>query len=395
MNLFPIIDLIHSERYTPLPYAADDSPPETPRSAYELIKLELDYFIKNKESEVLLDDDKLQLEACRIVFASEVLALQGIASTVSWLRDIVMSSEELAKQAKFGPLRSQAENRLASLKINGKDNLFEACPLERELQEFAKSKQLLGLTAMDDELQEEACCIVGKQEETSTHPSEAVANWLIRRIKASTGWLAPFRQRAHLPRSEDITNLKQRSTDKSNIDSTVHNYSRLELELGEYLDVQRARGVEPTDEDLQRQARIAIYEIEDGWNQTAADSKVWLEAFRRRHGQRAQGAVAQSEQMGGAAQLGTSRPSPPLQLHASGLSAAQESYRRDVEAVVGPETPHAKFGSLFFNDANCYRRLARELRRWAASVMSPNNPNQHVPSDEELQHQARWLLYDE
>lgn len=391
MNL-PIIDLIHSERYTPLPYAAGDSPPETPRSAYELVKLELDYFIKNKETEAPPDDDKLQLEACRIVFASEVLALQGIASTVSWLRDIFMSSDELANQAKFGPLRSQAENRLASLKINGKDNLFEACPLERELQEFAHSKQLLGLTPMDDELQEEACCIVGKQEETSTHPSEAVANWLIRRIKASTGWLAPFRQRAHLPRSEDITNLKQRSTDMNNIDSTVYNYSRLELDLGEYLDVQRARGVEPADEDLQRQARIIIYEIEDGWNQTAADNRMWLEAFRRRHSQRAQEDDAQAA---GAAQPGTSRPSPPLQLHAPGLGAAQESYRREVGATVGPDTPHTKFGRLFFNDANCYRRLARELKRWTASVMSPNNPNQHVPSDEELQHQARWLLYDE
>lgn len=388
MNL-PIVDLIHSERYTPLPYAAGDSPPETPRSAYELIKLELDYFIKNKETEAPADDDKLQLEACRIVFASEVLALQGIASTVSWLRDILMSSDELANQAKFGPLRSQAENRLASLKINGKDNLFEACPLERELQEFAHSKQLLGLTPMDDELQEEACCIVGKQEETSTHPSEAVANWLIRRIKASTGWLAPFRQRAHLPRSEDITNLKQRSTDMSNIDSTVHNYSRLELDLGEYLDVQRARGVEPADEDLQRQARIIIYEIEDGWNQTAADNKMWLEAFRRRHSQRARERDALGEQ------AGTSRPSPPLQLRAPGLGAAQESYRHGAEAAVGPDTPHTKFGRLLFNDANCYRRLARELKRWTASVMSPNNPNQHVPSDEELQHQARWLLYDE
>lgn len=306
-----------------------------------------------------------------------------------------MSSEELANQAKFGPLRSQAENRLATLKINGKDNLFEACPLERELQEFAHSKQLLGLTPMDDELQEEACCIVGKQEETSTHPSETVANWLIRRIKASTGWLAPFRQRAHLPRSEDITNLKQRSTDKSNIDSTVHNYSRLELELGEYLDVQRARGVEPTDEDLQRQARIIIYEIEDGWNQTAADSKAWLEAFRRRHGQRAQEDVIQSGQVPGVALPGTSQPSPQLQLPASRLDPTQESYHREAEAAAGLETPHTKYGRLFFNDANCYLRLSKDLRKWVASVMSPNNPNQHVPSDEELQHQARWLMYDE
>lgn len=25
---------------------------------------------------------------------------------------------------------------------------------------------------------------------------------------------------------------------------------------------------------------------------------------------------------------------------------------------------------------------------------SPKNPNCHVPSDEEIQHQARWIMYD-
>jgi hypothetical protein len=52
-------------------------------------------------------------------------------------------------------------------------------------------------------------------------------------------------------------------------------------------------------------------------------------------------------------------------------------------------------GPYFLNDANCYRRLAKELKRWVAGTMSVNNPNRHVPSDEELQHQARWILYDE
>jgi hypothetical protein len=60
-----------------------------------------------------------------------------------------------------------------------------------------------------------------------------------------------------------------------------------------------------------------------------------------------------------------------------------------------PFPPPVKTGPFFFNDANCYRRLARELGRYAAATMSPNNPNYHVPTDQELQHQARWILYDE
>lgn len=389
-----IIDLIHSERYSPLPFEASGAPNESPRNAYELIKVELDHFARNKDTEVLSDDD-LQLEACRIIFASEVLCLQGIGSTISWLRDLVMSDGELAHQAQFGPVRSQAENRLAILKINGKDNLFEACPLEHELHEFVRAKVLLGLTAMDDELQEEACCIVGKMEEISTHPSEFVANWLIRRIKSSTHWLASFRQRAHIPRSEDIQSLYERSTDKSKIDSTVHNYSRLEVELGDYLGVQRNQGIDPTDEDLQRQARIIIYEIEDGWNQTAADNPSWLAAFRQRHSWRGPDKNAtQNHPVTGTSQGKGAWPSPPHELLPSGLGSVQDSQLGGRKTGRGSLPAHKK-GGMFLNDANCYRRLARELQRWVAAAISPNNPNRRVPSDEELRHQARWIVYDE
>lgn len=42
-----------------------------------------------------------------------------------------------------------------------------------------------------------------------------------------------------------------------------------------------------------------------------------------------------------------------------------------------------------------FRHLTKELYRFVAMCMSPNNPNRHVPSDEELQYQARWVDYDE
>ncbi|KAH7146901.1 hypothetical protein B0J13DRAFT_584352 [Dactylonectria estremocensis] len=40
-------------------------------------------------------------------------------------------------------------------------------------------------------------------------------------------------------------------------------------------------------------------------------------------------------------------------------------------------------------------QVALELARWVVATMSPNNPNQHVLTDEELQHQARWIYYDD
>jgi hypothetical protein len=49
----------------------------------------------------------------------------------------------------------------------------------------------------------------------------------------------------------------------------------------------------------------------------------------------------------------------------------------------------------FLNDANCYGRLVRELTRFVTSCTSPNNPTSHLPSDAELQNQARWVIYDD
>ncbi|KAF9870299.1 C2H2 type zinc finger domain-containing protein [Colletotrichum karsti] len=277
--------LIDNERNTPYPYKASGAPAETPRSAYELIKMELAYFMQNHHDKTgrMPSEEEMQLEACRIIFASEVLSIREISYPFSWLRDVIMSSDEIMRQAKFGPLRSQIENRLSTLKINGKDNLFEACPLENQLHEFVRAKRLLGLTAMDEELQEEACKIVGRIEEVSTTPSDFIANWLVKMIYTGTGWLANFRQRAHLPRTEDIVNANERSTDLTKVDSTIHNYSRLERSLADYMNSQRAMGIEPSDADLQRQARIIIYEFDDGWNQTAADANnaEWLQRFKR------------------------------------------------------------------------------------------------------------------
>ncbi|KAG5665527.1 hypothetical protein KAF25_009652 [Fusarium avenaceum] len=50
---------------------------------------------------------------------------------------------------------------------------------------------------------------------------------------------------------------------------------------------------------------------------------------------------------------------------------------------------------FFINDNNSYRRLKRELSRFVMTTLSPNNPNRHIPSDDELKYQARWILYDD
>ncbi|KAF5019725.1 hypothetical protein F66182_8268 [Fusarium sp. NRRL 66182] len=47
------------------------------------------------------------------------------------------------------------------------------------------------------------------------------------------------------------------------------------------------------------------------------------------------------------------------------------------------------------NDFGHLALLDLELKRWVMATMSPYNPTWHVPSDNELRHQARCLLYND
>ncbi|KAJ2981141.1 hypothetical protein NUW58_g6765 [Xylaria curta] len=388
--------LIHDERQSPLPFEASQPSHGTPTNAYELLKLELQWWITNKVEELGISptDAEIQQEACRIIYGAEVM-LKGVgACSSSWLFDLIMSSSEAKRQAAFHP-RSPGSSCLSALRINGKSDIFENCEFEKELQSYVHAKSLIGLTAMDHELQDEACCVLGRMEERSSNPSETLANWFIRMINSSAHWLGDFRQRAHLPRSEDVGDAYKRSTDPKTIDSTIHNYSRLEAELGEYLQLQRSLGHEPTDADLQRRGRIIVYEIDDEWNQTAADDKGWLEHFKKRHPPKSVGpSPASGASLSSGGHTSTTSQSAPLgplrAVHVSGGSS-----QNNKQSPSGSSTSSIKPGAMFLNDANCYRRLAKYLGRFVTATMSANNPNQHVPTDEELKHQARWIVYDD
>ncbi|KAI0525862.1 hypothetical protein F5B22DRAFT_588078 [Xylaria bambusicola] len=390
--------LIHDERQSPMPFEASQPASGTPTNAYELLKMELQWWIDNKKEEIGTSpsDPEIQYEACRIIYGAEVM-LKGVGmSSPSWLCDLMTSSEEAKRQAAFHP-RVSGSSCLSSLRINGKSDIFENCEFERELQDYVQAKLLLGLTAMDHELQDEACRVLGRMEERSSNPSETLANWVIRMINSSSTWLQDFRQRAHLPRSEDVGDAYKRSTDPKTIDSTIHNYSRLEAELGEYLRLQRSLGSEPTDADLQRQGRIIVYEVDDEWNQTAADDKDWLESFRERHPASLPGpspASSGSLSNGRHPSTATSQ-STPVDLSHAMLAPDKLLKAANGQSPGGSSISSIKPGARFLNDANCYRRLAKDLNRFVAATMSTNNPNRHVPTDEELKHQARWIVYDD
>lgn len=391
-------DLIHDERNSPNPYGASLPSSSSARHAFELLKTELTFFYddwREKEGRAPTDEE-LQRAACALIYSTENASEAAVGPTTSWLRDLLFSSERLAEEAKWTRIGGVTHRQ--QLKINGKGNIFEFDPMEAELQEYVKARRLLGLTAMNTELQTQACAIIRKLEEKSNEPSDEITQFLIRLVTGSTEWLAGFRQRAQLPRSEDLADENRRSQDPMTIDSTIHNPSRLEFELGEFVREQLSLGVQPTDASLQKQARIIIYQHDDGWNQTSADDPLWLSAFKQKH--------IFSPSNGGPNQADFPISSRTANMGVCCQPALPSCSRRSSNEILplnsggsGSGTrspsPTRTTGRYYLSDTNCYQRLARELKKWVASTMSPNNPNCHVPSDEELQHQARWIVYEE
>lgn len=349
----------------------------------------------------------MQHEACRIIYASEASSRGGLASRASWLRDLLMSSDQVKRRAQLSPIRGNAENCLGQLKINGKDNIFDDCPLEQQLVEFVKARTLLGLTVMDDELQVEACNILSRMEESSILPSEEVANFMLRLIYKDQTWLCKFRRRAGLPDSAD----SMASKSKNSISSIIYKYSKLEDELAEFMSHQRAMGIEPSDDDLRRHARCVVHKCQDSCGQTAADNLTWLNAFKQRHLQQQNSQISRScsnsppttlgSLVSGASAAGeTLSPLDPGLVTSSDFNASTfiGSSTNSLLDVAVPQSSGAaapRRTHLFLNGSGNYRQVVRELARYVASCMSPNNPAQHTPTDEEIRHQARWIMYDE
>ncbi|KAJ3549669.1 hypothetical protein NM208_g386 [Fusarium decemcellulare] len=325
--------LISTERGSPFPFRGTGTSATSPRTAYELISLELMQFLENyyEEKGTMPNNDAIQLEACRIVFASEVLsAMDGVRDNVpsSWLRDVITSKEHLSQQALFGPIRGHRENRLSSLEIKGKRNLFDECPLELELQRFVKSKQMAGQNNVGDaELQQEACRVVETTERFASMPSyDLVSNWLVKTILESTHWLASFRQRMNLPPS---------GTTQFPGHHTARDTGYVQNKPSQYL------------------SASSVFRMGDSYDSDQPNRY----------------SPGLSEQTGGAADL---------------LAAADSS-----QPFWSQTSPY------MLNDANFHERLGKELRRWVASTTSSRNPQCHVPTDEELRHQARWIAYGE
>ncbi|KAE9579872.1 hypothetical protein CGMCC3_g4272 [Colletotrichum fructicola] len=240
--------LIRFESVSALPFTASVGPADTAPSAYELLKLEIEYYIRNyfegKDSSP--SDDELKYEGCSIIFGAEFFSSALGSSPPSWLRDIFMCSTEIATKARFRPMQQLAKLRLSQLRINGKMNIFEECQLESELRHYIGMHVTLGLALSDHEIQREACAILARVEESSNNPSRRV------------GPVTPRVMAGYRRLAKELSRFVASTMSPNNPNSHI-----------------------PTDEEIRHQARWVLYDDDDPWNQTPADVEEWLLKFKK------------------------------------------------------------------------------------------------------------------
>ncbi|UPK97539.1 hypothetical protein LCI18_008474 [Fusarium solani-melongenae] len=339
------IDLIGSESQTPFPFRASVAPPDSPRNAYELIHLELTHFIQKQDG--IPESDVLQLEGCRTILVAEGLMrgdAHDEAEAGSWLRDIFFSNNDISQRARFSPLRSKAESCLAVPKLHGQRQLFDGCPLEAQLRNFMLDSVWSGQAIPSDaELRAEACRIVSELGSCFTVLLEdAVATWLMALIESAQGWLSAFRMRF-----QTEVNIRTPSDGQNAFFGGLC---------------------------------VTAHSLQDVMQPTSSITAEPIRHFSN-----------------GQDFCGRQQGSPT-----DNISVARDNIlRRQSRTSTTAQSPQdhrpswIKANLYFLNDANYHRWLGRELGRWVLSTTSLNNPNSHIPSDEELRHQARCILYDD
>ncbi|CAD6445734.1 483e574b-060e-4d69-a6b5-c9bd24553dc6 [Sclerotinia trifoliorum] len=407
--------LIHEERMTMRPFEASRYLSNVEHTPENLIKSGLTQYVNDKVVQGITPTDKELLGMARQIIRNlDAVSDPQHYSQGSWLSDLILLSRSDICQTDEDVLEMSSSKPLETVQRSLIDAtpLMHQCPKEIALRNYVNSRQMLGLTATDSELQVEACRIIDEAELTAAVPCKGAVSWFKYLIKDSTGWLADFRRRAGLPRSCEMANEGVRSKDETSIDHGIHNYARLEAEMKDYVQLQFSLGKKPADPDLQRHARLIVYGNDDQWNQTWADDPLYLHIFKTRNGLAPAAENKPSIMFPTAIGSPERAESPSRTSHwelenyearsppGSKGNSPNMNYNQPVHTLEASNQPSTNSNptqplKYFLNDANCYNRLVRELSRFVARCMSPNNPNQHIPTDGELQNQARWVIYDD
>ncbi|KAH8129503.1 hypothetical protein LI328DRAFT_159845 [Trichoderma asperelloides] len=407
--------LIHHERNTLNPYEASKDEIRSNKTLEDYVKLWLvDYIRDLGSAAVTPTDDQLLIEAQRIVRKADTEDMSLTGPDISWFRDLIMlckpsydTTQSLIKEGSQKPVNNlswitQIEKIKAFKSANSSLSII-GCEKERILNDYVKCKQALGQTPTDTELQIQACKAIDDVEPKSNFKSGEAVQWFKFLINSSTNWLSEFKRRAGLP-----PNPGKGGGIQLIANSGIAAYNPFEIQENSVHEVPLQQSTEGVlEQHMQRDPHI--YNAGDSSSQAGSTKPDYLNAFQGRT----------------SLEMDASLPA----LEVRGQTLPNQNGDAGAKIMISPQTSHWGFSDevidatlpikanddilassvkisqnnnsenqpprYFLSDVNCYGRLEKELTRFVASCLSPNNPLQHIPSDEEIQHQARWIIYDD
>ncbi|KAF4632922.1 hypothetical protein G7Y89_g5211 [Cudoniella acicularis] len=348
--------LIHVDRRTLLPFFATKNDSQPQRTTYDLVKLGLINFFDNHALRPQdLTHDELKLEVRRILASLSTSPRGNQIPAESWFHDLFLEDENPSRTINGGtPL---AETPIHPQTGRVEDRL--ECPQEKQLLDFAARQKSLGKVPTDVDLQLRAFHILADMESNSSFQSHRAVSWFRHLIMSSRAWIRPFRKRA------------MESTNQINGGTSLHHVLDGQ-DRSVSLDAMEDHGngdfqpnFEPTheftSEDLPNHGQALYWDIPE--IPFAPDCT-----------------------------CDTSQ-----QVSTISTPATRDELPRHRQFVLGniSETDPTISQPCFLSDTNSYQRLRYELLRYVASCLSLNNPARHIPSDAEIQNQARWIIFDD
>ncbi|TIC95311.1 Homeobox protein 4 [Colletotrichum higginsianum] len=297
-------------------------------------------------------------------------------------------------------------------------NAFELIKLE--LEHFsAEHLTTKDRTPTSAELLYESCCVVFGCDSLSfsKRPATSTQSWLRDLLMSSE----PVVQQARIRPMKD--NSKSRFTYLSiNGKANIFEACGLEEQLLNFVDLSKMVEARLSDEELQSEACSIVERTEAASLHPSAafasflidlikGSSHWLAAFRQRANlppsrasstprsdpkapESSDPVPMMDSQQKPASFNSTPDPTQPgnSPLTATAAAAAAAAFGPGSGIKGGDAAAPSTF---FVNEDNCYRKLVRELTRFVTITTSPRNPNRRIPTDAELQHQARWISFED
>lgn len=329
-------------------------------------------------------DDELRQAGLAIVQTMDSIVEASQSPASSWFRDIFMPHDGTRALKHDGTSGQQHDQAEVGAKTN--KGFFGECDLELQLRRYVRMHVSLGQEVADDKLQTEACRILRHIEGSSLYSSRYLLGFFIRLIWSSTAWLAPLRARA----TQDLLSIE----DTGMVPEPNPGTAGGNIALNAVVDSRPQNPDESMSQVISAPTNPGTIDFhllgpQSLWPSTLEDD-MWCTITDPNIHSLAT-AVNNGSSLFAGSNPGTSDNAEDV--------AGKTRFRMPSDYFIfsgysDPRNAPYRRTKTSWPD-NAYQRLARGLSLYVMKAMSPHNPQCHVPTDDELRYQGRWLLYDE